>query len=209
MLATARHMLDGSGMLEAMTAAALKTFEDLALLGDDTRAELIEGEILQKALPMGEHSGAEGYLQILLGRRFDRPAGGRWPGGWWIRPEIHVGYDKRNVFCHDLAGWRRTTSPEKPLGWPVRVRPDWVCEILSPSHEKRDRRDKMRVLQRLQVPYYWLISHEEKLLEIYRHTADGYVLVRTAGSDETIRAEPFDAVELRAAVIFGDVPDEE
>ena len=34
-------------------------------------------------------------------------------------------------------------------------------------------------------------------------------LVLSAGADETVRAEPFAAVELRVAVLFGDDDDDE
>ena len=59
------------------------------------------------------------------------------------------------------------------------------------------------------VPHYWVVNREEKILYVYRYSPDGYVLVKTATSGETIRAEPFDAVELRTAVLFDDEDDEE
>ena len=34
-------------------------------------------------------------------------------------------------------------------------------------------------------------------------------MVLPAGADESVRAEPFDAVELRVAVLFGDDDDDE
>ncbi len=39
------------------------------------------------------------------------------------------------------------------------------------------------------------------------HT-DGYVELSVAERQETVRAEPFDAIELRLAVLFGDDDDE-
>ena len=85
--------------------------------------------------------------------------------------------------------------------------PDWSCEILSRGHEKRDRVDKLGTLHRAGVPYYWIVNHDEKILEIYRNEPAGFVLIMSAGSGEAIRAEPFDAVELRTSVIFGDEDD--
>ena len=74
---------------------------------------------------------------------------------------------------------------------------------------KRDRVDKRAVLVRARVPHYWLVDPEEKLLELFRWTPTGYEVALTASSGDVIRAEPFDAVELRAAVLFGDEDDEE
>ena len=44
---------------------------------------------------------------------------------------------------------------------------------------------------------------------MFRWTSTGYELALTATSGDVIRAEPFEAVELRAAVLFGDEDDEE
>lgn len=58
------------------------------------------------------------------------------------------------------------------------------------------------------VPDYWVIDHDEKILFMYQHGPAGYV-VTTVGTGAVIRARPFDAVELRTAVLFGDEDDEE
>ena len=197
-------------MLETMAARALKTLTDLTALGTDTRFELIHGELVEKAAPQIPHARSELHLGAFLSRRFDRPEGGRWPGGWWFFSELHVGYDTHEIFCHDLCGYRRATLPVlPPRAWPMLVRPDWVCEILSPSHEKRDRKDKLAVLQRAGVPHYWLVNHVEQLVEVYRHTPAAYELVYTAAAGEVVRLEPFASVELATDVIFGITPDEE
>jgi Uma2 family endonuclease len=196
-------------MLIPMAAPARKTFADLALLGEDTHAEVIHGELLQKALPSAEHGGAQTSLLAWLHRRFDRKPGGRWPGGWWIRAEVHIECASSEVHCPDLSGWQRTRMPDRPAGWPVRQRPDWVCEVLSPGHEKRDRVDKLEVLLSAGVPHYWLLDRDEKILQIYRHEPNGYLLVQSVSSGETVRLEPFDAVELHTDIVFGDLDDEE
>ncbi len=67
--------------------------------------------------------------------------------------------------------------------------------------------DKWHVLFAAGVPHYWLVDPEEKLLEVFRRGASGYELVLTATPGDLIRAEPFDAVELPAAVLFGDEDD--
>jgi Uma2 family endonuclease len=126
-----------------------------------------------------------------------------------IRTEVHVQYFEDELFCHDLCGFRRDLHPEIPTAWPVVVRPDWVCELLSPTHEKRDRIDKWNVLFRAKVPHYWIVNPEERLLEVHRWTPSGYEFALKATSGDLVRAEPFDAVELRAAVLFGDEDDDE
>lgn len=186
------------------------TAEDLRRLhGEDSRYELIHGELVEKAMTRIEHSGVAAMLTQILGRRFERKPGGRWPGGWLIRPELHVQYFDEELFCHDLCGFRRDLHPDIPATWPVTARPDWVCELLSPGHEKRDRVDKWSVLWRAKVPHYWIVNPEERFLEVHRWKPEGYEVALKASSGEVIRAEPFDAVELRTDVLFGDEDDEE
>jgi Uma2 family endonuclease len=191
-------------MLSTVTAARKnQTVDDLYALGNDVRAELIDGEIVPKdALPFPEHSYPQSNLVAWAIRRFSRRIGGPWPGGWWLGAEIHVIYEMHQVYCHDSSGWRRDRVREMPKGW-VPIRPDWVCEVLSPTHEKRDLVDRMATLHRADVPFYWVIDHQHALLTVYRHTPASYVIHVTAGSGETLRAPPFDAVELRTGVIFG------
>ncbi|HUH05144.1 MAG TPA: Uma2 family endonuclease, partial [Kofleriaceae bacterium] len=119
------------------------TFAELEALGDSVRAEIIGGEIVEKASPTMEHGSAQTALGGYLHRRFNRRSGGRWPGGWWIGTEVDVEYATHEIYRQDIVGWRREHVPERPTGRPIRVRADWVCEILSPSNEKRDLVDKM------------------------------------------------------------------
>jgi Uma2 family endonuclease len=104
----------------------------------------------------------------------------------------------------DESGFR--TGPRER---PVRIRPDWVCEILSPSNEKRDLVDKMRVLREAGVPHYWILRPDEKVLVGHRLEPNGYLVALSASTGETVRAEPFDAVELPVGVLFGDEDEEE
>ncbi len=185
------------------------TFADLERLGEDARAEIIHGTVVEKASPTMGHGRSQKALGGYLGRRFDRKPGGRWPGGWWIASEVDVEYKRHEVFRHDLVGWRRDRVPECPAGWPVRVRPDWVCEILSPSNEKRDLVDKMNVLRDAGVPYYWILNPEEKILVAHRLESAGYVVLVSASSGDTVLAEPFEEVQLRVGVLFGDEDEED
>lgn len=185
------------------------TFADLAALGDDVAAEIIDGTIVEKASPTMEHGQAQGNLAAYVVRRFARKPGGRWPGGCWFGTEVDVQYSSSELYRHDAVGWRRDRVPERPTGRPILVKPDWVCELLSPSNEKRDLVDKLRVLHRAGVPHYWIANPEEKTLVVHRWSGNGYVIILTATSGEVVRAEPFDAVELRVGILFGDEDDDE
>jgi Uma2 family endonuclease len=173
---------------------------------ESERIELIRGTLVPKAAPTGEHSGAQVGVSSRLATRFGRRPGGRWPGGWWIRTEIDVALGSE-LFRPDIAGWRRERSPAAPTGRPIALRPDWICEVLSPSNANVDRVDKLQSYFQAGVPHYWLADPVEQVLEVYRYTALAYALVLTAKSGQTVRAEPFDAIELRVDELFGADPE--
>jgi Uma2 family endonuclease len=184
------------------------TIEDALARPDSERIELIRGTLVEKAAPTPAHSKTQVGVVIKVGGGFNRRPGGRWPGGWWIRTEIDIQLG-RELFRPDIAGWRRDRVPELPEQRPVRLRPDWICEILSPSNETVDRVDKMQSYFQSGVPHYWLADPIEQVLEVYRRSEPGYLLILSAKAGQTIRAEPFDAVELRVDELFGADPEDD
>ena len=108
----------------------------------------------------------------------------------------------------DLAGWRRERMPTMPSERPVALRPDWLCEIVSDSNRATDTVTKLRRYHQAGVPHYWILDQVDHTLTVYRHHPDGYLVSLRAEASERVRAEPFDAIELRVAVLFGDDPEE-
>ena len=175
-------------------------------LADLERAEVISGDVHQKAAPSAEHGDAQGALATILRSRFHRRGGGGHPGGWWILTEVEIELETHEVYVPDLAGWRRERVPERPTGRPVLLRPDWVCEILSPSTARHDQVTKQRTFHRSRVDHYWIVDPEREVLVVQRWATDGYLVVLTAGKGETVRAEPFAETELVVGELFGDDP---
>ncbi len=111
--------------------------------------------------------------------------------GHSIRGTLRDGSD---VVVPDLAGWRRETLPELPDAAFIDVAPDWVCEVLSPSTERLDRIQKMRVFARSRVAHVWLINPALRTVEVYALEGQRYAVAQTFEGDETVRAVPFDAI---------------
>jgi Uma2 family endonuclease len=103
----------------------------------------------------------------------------------------------------EVAGWRRERMVERPRERPMRLLPDWVCEILSASNAANDTVTKLRVLHRHRVPHYWLLDPSERTLRVLRWTEPGYLEVLSATADETGRAEPFDAMAISLSAVMG------
>jgi Uma2 family endonuclease len=190
--------------MTAATPTHLATATDLARLPPGARAEVIDGEVIEKASPTPEHGVAQLGLGAQLFSAFHRRAGAGGPGGWWLMTEVEVEYEPHQVYRHDLVGWRRERSPRCPTGSPVTIRPDWVCEVLSSSNAQNDLVRKLRTLQRAGVPHYWLADPGHRTLTVLRWTPEGYLAALTAGGSDVVRAEPFEAVALDLGVLFED-----
>jgi Uma2 family endonuclease len=168
-----------------------------------------EQAIVEKAEPTGEHGDAQAGVVGIVRPAFQRKPGGRGgPGGWWIQTEVELLLGTGDVVRPDVTGWRREHCPERPTGTPIKQRPDWICEVVSASNAKEDTVKKLRLYHRNAVPYYWLVDPREATLTVLRFSADGYVTILGAERGETVRAEPFDAIELHVGTLFGDDPPE-
>ena len=195
-------------------SAALKlpspaTFADLLAIPEDERwHEILDGELVERASPSGEHGAAQFSFGDLLAP-FRRRSGGGNPGGWWLATDADIRLDPYNIVRPDVAGWRRERCPQPPRGFPVDLRPDWVCEILSASNVRRDRVDKIQIYRRFEIPHYWIVDPQAETLEVHRWTLQGWLLVLSARRGQTVRAEPFDALPLQVGVLFGDDPEDE
>jgi Uma2 family endonuclease len=181
-------------------ARKVATLTDLAGLPDHLVGEILAGDLYASPRPRFRHARAAAWLDRRLGPPFDDGQGG--PGGWWIliEPELHLDDD---VVVPDLAGWRRERLPAFPDVAFLDLAPDWVCEVLSPSTERIDRGLKMQVYAREKVGPLWLLNPEARTLEVLRLQGEKWLVAAVHSGDEAIRAEPFEAVELDLATLWG------
>ena len=187
----------------AQRGAGLDDF--LAIPEHERFHELVEGAIVEKAAPTGEHGSAQAGVVGAILPAYQRRLGGGGPGGWWIATEVEVLLPPE-IVRPDVVGWRRERVPERPTGFPVRDRPDWVCEVISPSNANVDTVKKLRLYQRAELPHYWLVDPRDATLTVMRWSADGYVTVIRAERGETVRPEPFGEIEVAVGTLFGDDP---
>jgi Uma2 family endonuclease len=182
-------------------ARKLATYEDLVALPPEVRAEIVDGTIAVQPSASFQHGEIAAGLAVEVRAPFGHGRGG--PGGWWITSAFDVRLDAHDVVRPDIVGWRRARMPVKPEAPPADVVPDWICEVLSPSNGRHDRRTKKALYARFGVPHYWIVDPELRLLEAYTLQPSGLWL-ETGIYDETSRARiaPFDAIELDLANVF-------
>ncbi len=176
-------------------------YEQLLSLPENVTGEILDGELYTQPRPAGRHGLAASGLNTDLAAPFGFGRGG--PGGWWIipEPEVHFVRDTQ-VAVPDLAGWRRERMPAVPEDHRFEVVPDWVCEILSPSTQQKDRAKKMPLYAHYGVAHAWPVDPLAKLLEAFALTENGWLLIATLKDDDPVAVPPFDAVEFSLADLW-------
>ncbi len=171
------------------------TYEDLLALPEHLVGEIIAGQLEVSPRPSSAHALACGALHVDLGKSL-RGGGPDDPKGWWIlfEPELHLGAD---VLVPDLAAWRKARMPVMPRVAFFELAPDWVCEVVSPGRVAHDRVRKLPRYADHGVGHAWIVDPVARTLEVYRRTEAGFALVAGHEGTETVRAEPFEATELR------------
>ena len=177
------------------------SYDDIVALPEGMVGEIIDGELVTHPRPAPRHAFSSTTLGYFIVGPFGLGING--PGGWVIldEPEIQFG---AHTLVPDLAGWRKDRLPKLPEAGPLKVAPDWVCEVLSPSTERVDRQRKLRIYSEHQVGHVWLVDPSARTLEVLRLQQATWLLTAAHGGDDTVRAEPFDAIEINLAQMWGD-----
>jgi Uma2 family endonuclease len=190
------------------------TRADLDALPEGVVGELIEGVLYTMTRPRARHAAAASVLGGDLNGPYQRGRGG--PGGWWILDEPGIELARLDVeeVVPDLAGWRRERLAALPDG-PIDIAPDWVCEILSPTTRAHDLKLKRPLYARAGVHWMWIVDVDARTLtasRLHRAVAGasdaqgleaGWLEIGTWSDDDIARVEPFDAVELHLAELWG------
>ena len=175
------------------------TYADIEAAPAQLVAEINGGQLVTHPRPSPRHRATAAALAHELGGPFQKGRGG--PGGWIfvVESEVRFGAD---ILVPDIAGWRR----ERLQGYPENnwfdVAPDWVCEILSGSTERRDRTTKMGIDGKAGIPHLWLIDPRLQILEAFENNGGRWTKIGDWMSDDQTRAAPFDAIAFNLADLW-------
>lgn len=178
------------------------TYEDLLRHSDDVRAEVLAGQIVTAPAPLPKHSRAQRALGRFVGGPFDDDDGRGGPGGWWIFVEVDIAFGHHDIVRPDLAGWRRERLVDPGEQRPVSIRPDWVCEVLSPSTAARDKVQKRKLYAEHGVPHYWIIDVDARTLEAFSLENGRWILGGSYDDHDSASIPPFQAIELEVGRLF-------
>jgi Uma2 family endonuclease len=92
--------------------------------------------------------------------------------------------------------------PEMPDEAFCAVRPDWLCEVLSPSTQEIDRAEKVPLYATRGVGHVWLVDPLLQMLEVLRLDGETYRLLPPFKGTGRVRAEPFQEIELELGALW-------
>ena len=173
------------------------TLADLDALPPGVVGEIIEGVLCKMTKPRARHQFTAQGIAADLRAPFGRGSGG--PGGWWILAEPGIELLNTPEISPDVAGWRRERMPELPVDEPIRVVPDWVCEVLSPTTRHHDQNTKVPYYAKVGVPFMWLVDIEARVLSAHQLDAADWRVIGSYSEETDARIAPFDAVPLHVA----------
>lgn len=173
------------------------TLADLDALPPGIVGEIINGVLYTMIKPRARHQRTTRLIGGRIGDSFEDGIGG--PGGWWILPEPGIELPNTPEISPDVAGWRRERMPELPFDEPIRVVPDWVCEILSKTTRRHDQLVKLPYYAEVGVAYAWTVDIDARVLTVRRLESRHWITVGTYSDETEARIAPFDAVPLNVA----------
>lgn len=144
---------------------------------DVNRYELINGRIVMTPPAGWAHSSVASTLGLLvnqhvrshkLGMVFESSAGYDLPSGETVEPDLTF------VSVERFAA-EPPTTPDQFL----RIVPNLVVEILSPSTAKRDQTEKKDIYERNRVDEYWIVNPRRKAVSVFYLGKRGYGAGRT------------------------------
>jgi len=197
LVANLRWFVHHRRMAEPARKLAPATMADLEALPANIKGEIIDGELYTQPRPRAPHQNVISCIGHELFDPYRRSRGG--PGGWWILPEPGIELPDAPEISPDVAGWRRERMPELPHNEPIRIVPDWACEIYTKRTRAYVQNIKKPFYARVGVEWLWYIDLDTQTFTVSRLHNGKWLELGVHVGDQCVRAEPFDVVELNLA----------
>jgi Uma2 family endonuclease len=144
------------------------THADLLVMPDDgKRREIMDGDLIVTPSPKFRHQEISGNIYAAFLKYLEG-----YPIGKIAYAPLDVILSEYDVLEPDLL-FVLNEHRHIIQDW-VRGAPDLVIEIVSPTTEAIDRGPKLKAYARFGVPEYWIVDPEQRAIEVYRATSEGY-----------------------------------
>lgn len=149
---------------------------------EDRRYELIDGDFFMVPAPATYHQRVSAKIQYRLTRYvedhdlgvvFNAPTDVVFSDEDVIQPDLFfISHERKGII-----------KPEN-----IRGAPDLVIEILSPSTAERDLVVKKRLYAKFAVHEYWIVSPEQKTIEVMSWSEEGFKTVQVYPLEGTLKS---------------------
>ncbi len=147
-------------------AATRSPWEQFDALPDDTKAEVIDGELVYVMPASSAHNRVVGMVYALMLAVAAKQGSGE---AFTDQLEMRLGAQR---FVPDVS-FVCTEHLDRVLPTRIEGPADLVVEVLSPDSVARDRGIKLRDYAAAGVQEYWLLDPEAERIEIYARQPDG------------------------------------
>jgi Uma2 family endonuclease len=164
--------------------------------------DYIQGEAIEVNRPTGEHQ----EIVVWLASKLWEYARQNGLGKVWA--DINVDLPTGDLIGPDIVYLATENLHLYSRGY-IQGTPDLVVEVLSPSNASYDRVEKLDAYRRASVPWVWLIDPETLVVEEYRWTPEGYLLVSTTPPTHPFEPKRFPGLKLELGATFSAPPKQE
>ncbi len=173
------------------------TFQDYQALPDDQDYEIIDGVLYVAPRARSGHQAAANELSTILTTYAREHGLGR------VIPDADLVVADRDIYlAPDIMyfGKGRFEGIDRD-DW-IRIIPDLVVEVLSPSTEDYDRRKKREIYAQLGVHHYWMVDPRSRAVVECVLQPDGGYQERVIHAGELFRPALFPELEIDLAAVF-------
>lgn len=176
------------------------TYEDLLLMPEGKRYEILEGELMMVPAPGREHQAVLLDLAYLLKAHVDAQGSGK----VFVAP-FDVILSDTDVLQPDVI-YLSAERTDRLHDNGIHGAPDLVVEVLSPGTEKRDRQVKSRIYARYGVRELWLVDPGARRIEILRPVGrgDAFELAGFCEGDRKLESTVLPDLVFMAGEVFRD-----
>ena len=162
-------------------AAVRFTYEDYKNLPEESRYEILDGDLVMSPSPTREHQ----RIVLRLVRAFAAYVESKKLGEIFVAP-YDVVLSETDVVQPDILFVSKArasiATPKAVMG-----APDLVVEVLSPGTSERDRTVKAKLYARAGVQELWLVDPDTKSIQVLQNGPSGYEPQASAGSTAASR----------------------
>ena len=184
---------------------AAYTFADCLALDENERIEIIHGKAFLMATPSRIHQEISGALFARLYNFLEGKECRAYPAPFGVRLFEKAGDAPEDVDTLVEPDITVVCDSSKLDRYGCRGAPDLIVEVLSSSTQRHDRLVKLGLYQRAGVREYWIVSPEEKTVQVMLRDGRGVLLLHEVyGPKDLAKVNVLDGCFIELNRVFPD-----